>query len=130
MESSPLFGSIYRSVELSNFGNFISIYIYIYVGYAREKARTFPRSHIADGFLINPVWMGQVFKLKANFPLLKEGGGIGQIGSGVELRYLGMEMYQCGRDSSSRLIILSLEEQKRKSESSKRKGECRVTSNI
>lgn len=105
MESSSLWTPIYRKV--SNFGNFVSIYIYI--EFTGEKASTSPKSYrrwVSDQ---SPVWMGQVFKLKANFPLLKEGPGEGERGGGssnwirrrYELRYLEMEMYQCGRDSSS-----------------------------
>lgn len=135
MESSSLWTPIYRKV--SNFGNFVSIYIYIYIEFTGEKASTSPKSYrrwVSDQ---SPVWMGQVFKLKANFPLLKEGPGEGERGGGssnwirrrYELRYLEMEMYQCGRDSSSSAsstqlrvylsLSLSFHEEQKKSESSR-----------
>lgn len=147
MESSSLWTSIYRKV--SNFGNFVSIYIYIYIEFTGEKASTSPKSYrrwVSDQ---SPVWMGQVFKLKANFPLLKEGPGEGRGGSSnwirrrYELRYLEMEMYQCGRDSSSSAsstqlrVYLSLslsfhEEQKKANhrEGREREREFRVADRI
>lgn len=143
MESSSLWTPIYRKV--SNFGNFVSIYIYIYIEFTGEKASTSPKSYrrwVSDQ---SPVWMGQVFKLKANFPLLKEGPGEGRGGSSnwirrrYELRYLEMEMYQCGRDSSSSASSTQLRaplspstKNKKKSESSrgKREREFRVADRI
>lgn len=102
MESSSLWAPIYRRFRISGIS-------YRYIRMHGEKAPTSPKSYrrwVSDQ---SPVWMGQVFKLKANFPLLKEGPGgeKGEVGSSnwirrrYELRYLEMEMYQCGRDSSS-----------------------------
>lgn len=92
MESSSLWTPIYRKV--SNFGNFVSIYIYIYISNSPVKKLQLPRSHIADGFLINPRygWV-RYSSSKRTFPYWKKGRGREkeeedrQIGSGVDTNY-------------------------------------------